>query len=354
MHIKSFAVCSIAATWLAVSSVGLSAQPDTAGPPPPPLPPPGKLIDLGGYKLHINCTGSGSPTVVLSAGAGDFSTDWALVQPNVASFTRVCSYDRSGATWSDLGPKPRTLYQEVFDLERLLRAAGERTPYIMVGQSLGGMVARVFAQKYRRETAGVVLVDAYSEDAQLSINGKLTRLRLLAGKRLIPAPRSTIAPSDAMTAEQVKRAQDFIKQFIGTPKIEPPFDQLPPDAQRARLWAMVQPKAMAEGDDYLAEISATAYAEAERNPHPLGDIPLIVLARSRSDYPPDVAEMLTAEHNAQQARFATLSTKGREIVVPNSGHHIQLDAPDAVVDAIRTLVFHARHARHKTSGSPRR
>ena len=222
MHIKSFAVCSIAATWLAVSSVGLNAQPDTAGPPPPPLPPPGKLIDLGGYKLHINCTGSGSPTVVLSVGAGDFSTDWALVQPKVASFTRVCSYDRSGAAWSDLGPKPRTLYQEVFDLERLLRAAGERTPSIMVGQSLGGMVARVFAQKYRRETAGVVLVDAYSEDAQLTINGKLTRLRLLAGKRLIPAPRSTTAPSDAMTAEQVKRARDFIKQFIGTLKSSRP------------------------------------------------------------------------------------------------------------------------------------
>ena len=324
---------------IATLSASLSAQSDSAPPPP------GRLVDLGGYKLHLNCTGSGSPTVVLSAGAGDFSTDWALVQPKVAAFTRVCSYDRSSAAWSDLGPKPRTVYQEIFDLKRLLRAAGERGPYIVVGQSLGGMVARLFAERYPRQTDGVVLVDAYSEDAQLSLNGKLTRLRLLAKDRPIPAPRSAAPADDAVTTTELKNAQDFIKDVIGKPKIEPPFDKLPPDAQRARLWAAVQPKSFAESDDYLAEISAKAYAELQRNAHPLGDIPLIVLARTRSDYPPEVAAMLIAEHNAQQAKFATLSRKGTEIIVPNSGHHIQLDAPDAVVDAIRRLVDRAQRNR---------
>jgi pimeloyl-ACP methyl ester carboxylesterase len=319
---------------IATLSASVSAQSDSAPPPPPP----GRLVDLGGYKLHINCTGSGSPTVVLSAGAGDFSTDWALVQPKVAGFTRVCSYDRSGAAWSDLGPKPRTLYQEVFDLERLIRAAGEHGPYIVAGQSLGGTVARLFAERYPRQTAGVVLVDAYSEDAQLGLNGKLTRLRLIAKDRPIPAPRSVVTADDAMTAANLKNAQDFIRDVIGKPKIGPPFDKLPPDAQRARLWAVVQPKSFAGGDDYLAEISAKVYAESQRNAHPLGDVPLIVLARSRSDYPPEVAAVLIAEHYAQQAKFATLSRKGTEIIVPNSGHHIQLDAPDAVVEAIRRLV----------------
>jgi pimeloyl-ACP methyl ester carboxylesterase len=317
---------------IATLAASVSAQSDSAPPPP------GKLVDLGGYKLHLNCTGSGSPTVVLSAGSGDFSSDWALVQPKVAAFTRVCSYDRSGAAWSDLGPKPRTINQEVFDLERLLRAAGERGEYILVGQSLGGMVARLFAERYPSQTAGVVLVDAYSEDAQLSLNGKLTRLRLLAQNRSMPAPRSAVTVDDAMTATELKNANDFIRDVIGMPKIEPPFDKLPSDAQSARLWAGVQPKSFAEGDDYLAEISAKVYAESQRNAHPLGDISLIVLARSRSDYPPDVAAALTAEHNAQQAKFATLSTNGTEIIVPNAGHHIQLDAPDAVVDAIRRLV----------------
>jgi pimeloyl-ACP methyl ester carboxylesterase len=326
---------------MATLPASVFAQSDSAPPPPPP----GKLVDLGGYKLHLNCTGSGSPTVVLSAGAGDFSTDWALVQPKVAAFTRVCSYDRSGAAWSDLGPKPRTLDQEVFDLERLLRAGGEHGPYIVVGQSLGGMVARLFAQRYPRQTAGVVLVDAYSEDAQLGLNGKLVRLRLIAKDRPIPAPRSAIAPDDAMTSTELKNAQDFIKDVIGKPKIQPPFDKLPPDAQRARLWAKVQPKSFAESDDYLAEISAKVYAESQHNAHPLGDVPLIVLARSRSDYPPDVAAVLIAEHNAQQAKFATLSTNGTEIIVPNAGHHIQLDAPDAVIDAIRRLVNRTRRTR---------
>ncbi|HEX6628914.1 MAG TPA: alpha/beta hydrolase [Gemmatimonadaceae bacterium] len=324
---------------MATLSAGASAQSDSVPPPP------GKLIDLGGYKLHLNCTGSGSPTVVLSAGAGDFSTDWALVQPKVAAFARVCSYDRSGAAWSDLGPKPRTLYQEVFDLKRLLRAAGERGPYVLVGQSLGGMVARLFAERYPRQTAGVVLVDAYSEDTQLSINGKLTRLRLLAKDRPIPAPRSAVTADDALTTTQLKNLQDFIKDFIGKPKIEPPFDKLPPDAQRVRLWAAVQPKLFAESDDYLPEISAKAYTESQDDAHPLCDIPLVVLARSRSDYPPDVAAALIAEHNAQQAKFARLSTRGKEIIVPNSGHHIQLDAPDAVADAIRRLINRARLSR---------
>ncbi|HKR09552.1 MAG TPA: alpha/beta hydrolase, partial [Gemmatimonadaceae bacterium] len=259
---------------------------------------------------------------MLSAGAGDFSTDWALVQTKVAAFTRVCSYDRSGAAWSDLGPKPRTIYQEVFDLERLLRAAGEHGPYIMVGQSLGGMVARLFAGKYPRETAGVVLVDAYSEDAQLGLNGKLVRMRLLAKDRPIPAPRSTIAPDDALSATELKSAQDFIRNVIGSPTIDQTFKTLPADAQRARLWAKVQPKSYAQSDDYLAEISAKVYAEVQQNPHPLGDIPLTVLARSRSDYPADVAAILIPEHTAQQAKMATLSTNGSEIIVPNSGHHI--------------------------------
>src|SRR2546426_2928045 len=153
--------CSAILLVLTSLTTRLPAQTDSAPAPP------GKLIELGGYKLHLNCTGNGTPTVVLSAGAGDFSTDWALVQSKVAAFTRVCSYDRSGAAWSDLGPKPRTMDQEAFDLHRMLTIAGEHGPYLMVGQSLGGMVARIFAESNPHEVAGIVLVDAYCEDSQL-------------------------------------------------------------------------------------------------------------------------------------------------------------------------------------------
>jgi len=111
----------------------------------------GKMVDLGGYKYHFYCTGKGRPTVVLSAGAGAFATDWALVQNKVSGFTRVCSYDRSGAAWSDLGPKPRTMDQEACDLHRLLVSAGEKGPYVLVGQSLGGMVVRLFADSHPQD-----------------------------------------------------------------------------------------------------------------------------------------------------------------------------------------------------------
>ncbi|HEY0036832.1 MAG TPA: alpha/beta hydrolase, partial [Longimicrobium sp.] len=92
-------------------------------------------MDVGGYRLHIDCTGRGGPTVVLIAGSGDFSFDWSLVQSPLSSSGRVCSYDRAGQAWSDLGPVPRTMKQEVHELHLLLRRAGERPPYVLVGHS---------------------------------------------------------------------------------------------------------------------------------------------------------------------------------------------------------------------------
>lgn len=304
-------------------------------------PPPGRLIDLGGYRIHLDCTGTkqGLPTVVLSAGAGDFSTDWSLVQPEVSKFSRVCSYDRSGAAWSDLGPKPRTMIQEAFDVHRLLSLAGEHGPYLLVGQSLGGMVMRIFAEQYRKDVADIILVDAYSEDSQLNVNGKLERVRLQAKDRSIPAPRRMIDESDKLTSSELARIKQFIDQYVGTPKIEAPFDKLPEYAQRDRIWALEQPKYYAPDDDYMAEISAKMYAEDQAKRFPLDSIPLIVLTRTEydNDYPAASAATLIAEHKEQQTRMATLSSRGKQVLVPNSGHHIQIDAPDAVINAIRAL-----------------
>jgi pimeloyl-ACP methyl ester carboxylesterase len=114
----------------------------------PAFPAPGRLIDLGGWRLHLNCSGQASSsraTVILESGAGDFSVDWSLVQPLVAPFTRVCSYDRAGAGWSDLGPRPRTMRQQVWELHALLDKAGETPPFVLVGHCYGGWLARLFA-----------------------------------------------------------------------------------------------------------------------------------------------------------------------------------------------------------------
>src|SRR5688572_29584708 len=139
MSIKSRRLSSIAlAIVISVSSVRVvSAQTDAS----PPFPPPGRLIDVGGWRLHLYCTGetvASQPTVILEAGLGDFSVEWSLVQPRVATFARVCSYDRAGHGWSDVGPNPRTFRQIVYELQTLLEKGDVRPPYLLVGHSYGG------------------------------------------------------------------------------------------------------------------------------------------------------------------------------------------------------------------------
>jgi pimeloyl-ACP methyl ester carboxylesterase len=124
----------------------------------------GRLVDIGGYRLKINCTGKGSPTVVLEAGLGDVSIEWNHVQPKIAQFSRVCSYDRAGYGASDAGPMPRTSAQIAKELHTLLQNAGEPPPYVLVGHSFGGYNVRVFNGSYSDQVAGVVLVDATQED----------------------------------------------------------------------------------------------------------------------------------------------------------------------------------------------
>jgi pimeloyl-ACP methyl ester carboxylesterase len=122
--------------------------------------PPGKRIDIGGYKLHINCQGIGSPTIILDAGLGDWSVHWQEVQEKLKADNRVCSYDRAGYGWSDPGPRPRSSAQIVTELHSLLEKAGEKPPYLLAGHSFGGINMRLFASTYPAEIAGLVLIDA--------------------------------------------------------------------------------------------------------------------------------------------------------------------------------------------------
>lgn len=140
---------------------------------PEPL---GTLVDVGGYRVHIYCTGQGSPTVVVAS--GDFSFDWALVQPRVAQFTRVCTYDPSGTAWSDRVESADriTCGDRVSELHKLLKSAAINGPYVTVGFSIGGLVARLYAAQYPSEIAGMVLVDHAFIDArdspELTANSK--------------------------------------------------------------------------------------------------------------------------------------------------------------------------------------
>ena len=125
-------------------------------------PPPGQMVGVGGHSLHINCVGQGSPAVVLDAGSGGFSAQWVRVQREVSGTTRVCSYDRAGMGWSEMGPEPRDAKQISSELHTLLGKASIEEPYVLVGHSFGGMYVRTYAARYPDEVAGVVLVDSSS------------------------------------------------------------------------------------------------------------------------------------------------------------------------------------------------
>src|SRR5215204_5398900 len=131
-------------------------------------PPSGQMVDVGGYSLHINCVGQGSPTAVLEAGSGGFSAHWVRVQREVSGTTRVCAYDRAGMGWSEMGPEPRDAKQITSELHALLEGANIEDPYVLVGHSFGGMYMQTYTARYPEEVAGVALVDSSTEPDQFS------------------------------------------------------------------------------------------------------------------------------------------------------------------------------------------
>ena len=305
------------------------------------VPPPGQLIDIGGYKLHLWCTGpmtAGRPTVVLSIGAGGFAVDWALVQRPLADSNRVCSYDRPGYGWSDPGPSPRTLRQEAAELRTALERAGERPPYVVVGQSLGALAVRQFAQNHRSEVSGMVLVGATNENGRFGYRGQFVRLRTLASGKPIPAVRKlTDAPPERLPAAESDSCRTRAER---TARIVRPFDQLGAQAQRYRIWALQHPACVAFQDDMLIDELAALFNGRTTERRVLGDLPLtLVYGTQGLIVPPGVDEQdLRRDVDSLRSNYASLSRRGRIVLDTLSGHHTQLDHPALVVSLIREML----------------
>ena len=297
--------------------------------------PAGKMVDLGGHRLHLNCSGKGSPVVVVENGLGDFSFDWILVQKRVERFARICSYDRAGYAWSDAGPKPRTFAQINLELRDALTKAGEKGPYVLVGHSYGGPVIRNFAMTYPRDVAGMVQVDAAFEGMRVGIGGgKTLRLGEDAKGRDIPDPRENMTDAD----------KPIIPSGLVPPDPQPldPLYKVLPDAdQKLQVWAQSligMQDAEASQMDWSSEYFARWMKSSQSGS--LGAIPLVVLTRAKGGYgdAQDVpAAQLEKERKEGQAMLLTLSRNSKQVIV-NSGHNMDLEAPEAVTHAIRAVV----------------
>jgi len=324
----------------AFSGLVIGAQTPTEA---PPYPAPGRLVDVGGWRLHLNCTGRASPsqpTVILEAGIGDFSVEWSLVQPAIANLTRVCSYDRAGDGWSDVGPHPRTMRQIVFELHALLDVAGERAPYVLVGHSYGGWLVRVYQSTYPSQVAGMVLVEAGSDDPlRLLGDGRLVHASDLTTGEPVPAVktssplRETDIPPSALSQMKAGAAEAAAHANSGSRA------KLPADAQRMRTWALARWQHVAAAvNPFESEELAAMRAERARNARPLGDMPLVVLTRGMTDETGPDAKTREDDHQKEQAALTALSRDGKQVVAAHSGHHIQLDEPDLVIKSIGEVV----------------
>lgn len=277
------------------------------------FPAPGQMVDIGGYRLHINCIGTGSPTVILESGWGNWSLLWAQVQEDVAKTTRVCAYDRAGMGYSEAGPLPRDAQHMAVELHTLLEQAGIAGPYVMVGHSLGGIPVRIFAHDYPNEVSGVVLIDSMSPRQRTEHAAVAAEDASEANGGLLPTVLARIGLV-RMLAEPLGVIEDLPAE------IKAPYKAFTVIPRGVQAWA----------DEGASMSVSLAQADAIKT---LGDLPLIVLTAGLNDH---------TDWQAMQAEMLLLSSNSRQIVVENSGHGIQIDQPQAAVAAIVDMVLQVR------------
>ena len=312
--IAAFALLGVALAGAAYQALGMRAEARR-------FPEPGRLVDIGGYRLKINCAGQGSPTVILESGLGDGLDEWRRVQPEIARFTRVCSYDRAGYGGSDAGPAPRTSATSTGELHALLRRAGEKPPYLLVGHSIGGYHVRVFNGHYPDEVSALVLVDSTQED----------QYELLPG-----AWRSISAAMQKRYQSQSRWAPLYVGLGIARLQLRMQGVQGP--------YRMLQSKYLHARAQELQEIRTSA--EQARASNHIAGKPLIVLTGgARPDAllqgglsASELQEYQRVWIDDLQLRLARLSARGKRVILPDSGHDVPADRPDAIVSAVRELL----------------
>ncbi len=296
-------------------------------------PPPGKLVDIGGLRLHINCAGAGSPTVIMEAGPNDSSVIWQLVQPEISRFTRACSYDRAGFGWSDAPNEARTSVNIANELDRLLTRAAVPGPYVLVGHDFGTLDLRVFAARHRQQVAGMVFVDSVHPDIHNRPPFNVASESTVANAIYHVIPWTVPLG--------VPRILGWCRENFTFPNQPKEWARLVPEATaqycRLQSWRTEQAQVTDEVGSSLAAMAG-----------PFGDMPLVVLSHD-----PQVndfggffspADLIKAERAwmEMQDELRGLSSRTQRIVAKGSNHWVQIYRPDLVVATVREIVNDAR------------
>ena len=303
-------------------------------------PPPGQLVDVGGRKMHIDCRGTGSPTVILESGLGTGgTTDWALVHDEIAGFTRTCAYDRAGIMWSDPKDTPQDAAAVTGDLHALLKGAGIDDRLVLVGHSIGGPYTRTYVGKYGDQVAGLVMVDPSHPD-------QVARLGKVSGIDAHPKRASTL-----MHVAKALSWTGIVRFAIA--RSDPP--KLRTAAETRKLG-----EALAMAAAYSSSSITGATSELDgfdqtmddaRAVHSFGNRPLIVLTAMAPFTPAQLkglglkaeqGDRFKQEWKTLHAEQTTFSTRGRQQLVPDATHYIQVDRPEVVIAAVREVVGEVR------------
>ena len=301
----------------------------------------GKLVDVGGYRLHLLTAGEGTPTVVMDTGLGHTSPVWSLVAPAVAAFTRVVTYDRAGYGWSDSGPTPRTSQHIARELHTALANAGIAGPFILVGHSFGGLNMYVYATQYPAEVAGLILLDAVPRNIGTY---NATEFRQFVVMNRVKFRILTLATRQGITRAYMRlRGSDAALDFVS---------KLPVAQQPGVLSGVLRKTFAAAAAESAVMEASVAFASTAQLPP---DLPLVVLAHGI----PDMFTRSMPAHHVQEAEeswqtmqtmLAKLSTHGKLIIAEHAGHKIHIDQPELVIDTIRRMVEEVQHATQSSQG----
>jgi pimeloyl-ACP methyl ester carboxylesterase len=280
--------------------------------------------------------------VLFDSALGGSSLSWAYVQADVARFATACAYDRAGFGWSDAGPLPRTIGRITDELRALVTMANLAAPYVLVGHSFGGLTARLFADRYPDDVAGLVLLDpAYPEDWREPSDAHRALIRRGATLCRYGHRAATLRVADAVDVLVTLGAIEVARWFArlasagalrqADEEVLAPLVKLPKELRRVarRMWT--QPRFFEALGSQIEALSESA-AQLPPDQH-FGDLPLIVISGEKNS---DEGQL------SRQARLAARSRRGRHLVAPGSGHWIPLDRPEVVVRAVRSVIDLAR------------